>query len=67
MVIGHHGRVDMKKGFTGTFLTADNSFQKVMGMLSDLIEIVNHEVVCLLFLKAARSQWPKSSVCPQLP
>ena len=53
MVIGHHGRVDKKKGFTGTFLTADKSFQKeCMGMLSDLIEIVNHEVVCLLFFSS---------------
>lgn len=53
MVIGHHGRVNKKKGFTGTFLTADNSFQKdCMGMLSDLIAIVKDEVVSLLFFSS---------------
>ena len=53
MVTGHHRRVNKKKGFTGTFLTADNSFQKdCMGMLSDLIATVNHEVVCLLFFSS---------------
>lgn len=50
MVIGYHGIVNKKNGFAGTFLTADNSFQKdYVRMLSDLLEIVNYGLVCLLF------------------
>lgn len=50
--IGHGNRSSWKSGqeerIYWDLLTADNSFQKgCMGMLSDLIEIVNHEVVCL--------------------
>lgn len=40
MVIGYHGKVNKKNGFDGTFLIAENSFQKYcVEMLSDLVSL----------------------------
>lgn len=52
MVIGYHGKVNQKNGSDGTFLLADNSFQKdYVEMLSDLIKSVNRVLVGLLVLR----------------
>lgn len=48
---GYHGKVNKRNGSHGTFLIADNFFQKDCAeMSSDLIESVNHELVGLSFI-----------------